>query len=662
MFQQSLAKALGDATMHLAGDDHRVDGFADVIGDAVADHLHGAGFRVDLHLRDMAAIGEGVVVDGGDLGGIQRGDVLALGGAAALVQREGDDVHAAISADHGEAAGFEDDIDHRGFQRFGRGAAAFLDHRGGSEQDGLAFGIQAAGAAGAAAGGHFRGIALADADALAINAEPVGGELDIGGFVPLAGGLGADIDIDVAIIGEADFRTLGRVTAGGFEVIGHADATQFAAAGGLGAAGVDAGPVRVGQGGLHHQREVAAVIDPAHRRGVRHGVRLHHVAAAQFDTVDAQFARSGVDQAFDEVVGFRPAGAAIGIDRDGVGEHAEHVGVDGFEPVDAGEHPGAGHGGDIGREVRQIGAHAGEGAGAQGEELAVFIHRDFAGGDVVAALAVGEEGFLAFRDPAHRLAELAGGVGGQHMFGVEEELHAEAAADIGGDDAHGGGIDAEDHAGHDVADGPAALGVGADGPGAGRGIVIGQTGTGFHRIDHDAVVDHGQAGDMGGGGEQRLGFRFRADFPVEAQIAGCLRPHLHRIRRNRRGEVGDGGQQVVLHHDGFQRIAPGLHGFGHHEGDGFADMAHLALGQGVARRADLLAAVAIFQFHQHRQQADLVGLQIGVGVDRAHAGKRGGGGGINAENARRGVRAAQHQAMQHARQAIVCGVAAMAFQ
>ena len=149
------------------------------------------------------------------------------------------------------------------------------------------------------------------------------------------------------------------------------------------------------------------------------------------------------------------------------------------------------------------------------------------------------------------------------MFGVEEELHAEAAADIGGDDAHGGGIDAEDHAGHDVADGPAALGVGADGPGAGRGIVIGQTGTGFHRIDHDAVVDHGQAGDLGGGGEQRLGFRFRADFPVEAQIAGCLRPHLHRIRRNRRGEVGDGGQQVVLHHDGFQRIAPGLHGFGH---------------------------------------------------------------------------------------------------
>ena len=72
----------------------------------------------------------------------------------------------------------------------------FGDDRIGGEQDRLAFRIQAARAAGAAADRDRVGIALADADLLAIDAQPVGGELHIGGLVPLAGGLRADIDID----------------------------------------------------------------------------------------------------------------------------------------------------------------------------------------------------------------------------------------------------------------------------------------------------------------------------------------------------------------------------------------------------------------------------------------------------------------------------------
>ena len=56
-------------------------------------------------------------------------------------------------------------------------------------------------------------------------------------------------------------------------------------------------------------------------------------------------------------------------------------------------------------------------------------------GDVVAAMRVGQERLAALAGPLHRAAQLARGVAGQRVLGVEEQLHAEAAADIGGDDA-----------------------------------------------------------------------------------------------------------------------------------------------------------------------------------------------------------------------------------
>ena len=148
---------------------------------------------------------------------------------AALRRGERDDVDAAIGADDGEAAVGEGDVGERRFQRLGRGLLAFVDHRIGGEQDRLAFGIQAARAAGAAADRDRVGVALADADLVAVDAEPVGGQLHIGGLVPLAGRLRADIDIDEAVIGETDFRAFGRIAAGRFQVVGQADAAPLAA-------------------------------------------------------------------------------------------------------------------------------------------------------------------------------------------------------------------------------------------------------------------------------------------------------------------------------------------------------------------------------------------------------------------------------------------------
>ena len=61
---QRLADALGEATVHLPLDDHRVDLVADVVDAHVRAHLHLAGLGVDLH--------------GGEVGAMRVGEVLRV--------------------------------------------------------------------------------------------------------------------------------------------------------------------------------------------------------------------------------------------------------------------------------------------------------------------------------------------------------------------------------------------------------------------------------------------------------------------------------------------------------------------------------------------------------------------------------------------------------
>ena len=87
------------------------------------------------------------------------------------------------------------------------------------------------------------------------------------------------------------------------------------------------------------------------------------------------------------------------------------------------------HAGDIGAEI----AVAVE---ADREKFAIGIEREF-GVDVLgAALAVGQEAARAFVGPFHRAAERLRRVQDADIFGVVHVLHAERAADIGGQDAH----------------------------------------------------------------------------------------------------------------------------------------------------------------------------------------------------------------------------------
>ena len=171
--QQRLAEALRDAAMHLAAHDHRVHGLAEVVAHAIADDLDHAGLGIHLHFGHVAAIRERVLGDSRHFGGIERGRLLAGRRFLPLRGGERDDVDAAIGADDGKPAVRERDIGRRGLQHFGRRLLALVDHRVGGEQDRLAFGIEAARAAGAAAGRDGVRVALADADLLAVDAEPL---------------------------------------------------------------------------------------------------------------------------------------------------------------------------------------------------------------------------------------------------------------------------------------------------------------------------------------------------------------------------------------------------------------------------------------------------------------------------------------------------------
>ena len=401
-------------------------------------------------------------LDLGDLGRVQQGRGLPGGLPGALCGGEGHDVHPAVRPGDAEAPGGELDVRDRGLQRFGGGLPALLDHARGGDQDGLPLRIEAPGPAGAAAGRDRVGVALADADLVAVDAELVDRELDVGGLVPLARRLRADEHVDVAVFGEADLGTLGRRAAGRLEIVGHADPALLALRRTARAATLEAGPVHLGQRRVHDLLEVAAVVGLLHRRHVGHGGGGDHVAAAECDAVDAHLARRGIDQPFDDVVALRPPGPAIGVDRDGVGERAEHVGVDGLEVVDAGEdlRPGAGR--DERRVVRQVRPHVGDVADAHGEERAVLVERQLTLPDVVAAVRVRQERLAPLARPPDGAAELAGGVADQDLLGIQEQLHAEAAAHVGGHDADAVLVDVEDGLGEHRLDAPAALRVGVE--------------------------------------------------------------------------------------------------------------------------------------------------------------------------------------------------------
>ena len=260
-------------------------------------------------------------------------------------------------------------------------------------------------AAGAETGGDLVGVALQDVDALRRHTELLGDELRVSRLVALPARLGADQDRNVAVGIEPHLGGLLSHRAADLYIGGETDAAHEALLlRRLGALGKFL-PVGDFHRALHMRGEVAGIVDLSGRGLVGHRLRRNEVLAPDRVRRHAELACRRIDQPFDHISRLRPPGAAIGIDRHGIGEHGAHAAMEGLDVVEPGQHAGAAVR-NVWPEGREICAHVAHQVDVHAQELAVLGQRHLRGGDVVAALRVAYEVIGAVSGPFDGLAQL----------------------------------------------------------------------------------------------------------------------------------------------------------------------------------------------------------------------------------------------------------------
>ena len=337
-------------------------------------------------------------------------------------------------------------------------------------------------------------IALPKPEALERQAERIGRDLGVGGLVALAVGMRADLQIDPAVLAETHLRHFIGLAARGFEKAGVAEAAQPAPLARALPARIES--CRCRDRVIDRVRKAALLDRKPHR--ARMGKAAKDVLAPQLQRIHSELAGGDVDAALDQIVRLGLAGAAIGVDRRRVGEHAAGLKCDQRNVVDAAHRARHRHGRHDRRHRRDIGAQIGEDFGFERQEAAIPIERKAGPDDAVAAMRGGSEILAAVPDPRDRTAEAARRPQHQHPFRIENVLHAEAAADVGNADAKFFPGDTKNGVGEQVADRMRAGGRGDQVQTAARGVELAERTARFQRRGDDAVVDQFAFHDMGG--------------------------------------------------------------------------------------------------------------------------------------------------------------------
>ena len=288
-------------------------------------------------------------------------------------------------------------------------------------------------------------------------------------------------------------------------------------------------------------------------------------------------ARGEIDQAFQQIVRLRFAGAAIGVNRHRVGEGGAYVHGDGGDDITAAHRVGRRVGGTAGSSARHVSAEIGDRGNIQRQKASVRGQRQTGGGDVVAALRGADEILAAVFDPFDRAAKLSGGPQQHHPLGVQRVLDAETAADIGGGDQHALGRQAEHAGGELIADGVHAGG----GDQQMERIVLeaADRGTGFGGSDNQAVVDQVKLFDKRGARHRGVDGGRVALLEAERLVAGDLVPQQRRAWRKSGGGIDHGRQRAVFDDNGFRGVAGRVCCFSDDESHGIAHVANAAIRQ-----------------------------------------------------------------------------------
>ena len=186
---------------------------------------------------------------------------------------------------------------------------------------------------------------------------------------------------------------------------------------------------------FEERRRIAGIVNAAARRRIGKVGAADQIAPAYLHRIDAELVRAALDQSLVDPGRLRPAGAAIGIDRHGVGIDAAHAQMQVRRAIKPGDGLRIGVAGNARREIAQITAERRQRIDLHGDDAAVAVEAHAGVGVVIARLGVGQERIGARRGPAHRPAQqLRGPDDGRDLDG-EISLHAETAADVGRDDA-----------------------------------------------------------------------------------------------------------------------------------------------------------------------------------------------------------------------------------
>ncbi len=266
-----------------------------------------------------------------------------------------------------------------------------------------------------------------------------------------------------------------------------------------------------------------------------------------------------------------------------------------------------------------------------GEEAAVFVQRQLGARDQVAAGIVAERHLRPRAGPFHRPADALRRPEHERELGIERVARAVATADVARDHAEAGVRQAE--GGRQLAlEAVHALPAGIERVAPARRVIGADGGARLHRHAGHAVVDDLQPRDMGRTGEGR---RDGLHVPLPVVDAEVARPVFPRPIVPQQRRVGfQRGQRIDHRRQGLQDHAHMLGGvlrlrrrLGHHHRDRLADPAHLVAGEQVYsrivdRRAVAVAKLDILRVAPRRQRLHAVGLQVGRGQHRQHAGHR----------------------------------------
>ena len=375
---------------------------------------------------------------------------------------------------------------------------------------------------------------------------------------------------------------------------------------------------------------------------------LDPVPFPEHERIHAQLGGQLVHHPLDGEGGLRAARATVSVGRHLGGEHPDAAEPVRVHLVDGREHERA-EDRDARRDQHEIGAHVGQQVHVEPADPAVAVGREPEPLPLVTAVVHGHVAFAAGLGPLDRPAQLAGDQHGQHLFGRDLQLGAEAAADVGRDDpdvllrdpGNQGQHDPEnvrdlsrrpegELPAHARADHRARLHRARDQP-----LLA------VRALDHHGRVAEGRV-------QVALG-----EDEVEALVARLV--HLGRRILQRCPHIEHRGKLLVVDLDGGQRVGRGVAVAGHHAGHGLTDVTHL-----VHRHRRVRRDHDVRGDRPGAGKAALLGGEVRAGVGGDHARLVPGRADVHRGDPGVRVRAAEEGDVQHPGQRDVVGPVGLA--